>query len=63
MTDAIKIIITLAIMLLLSYPFIPVKGKLGKIFVATSLKFKAPDHRKNIFFVILSIISVVYLIQ
>ena len=63
MITAIKIIAMLVIVLLLSYPFISVKkGKLRKFFVASSLKYDVPHHRKNIFFVLLSLIEFVVVV-
>ena len=54
---AIKIIVMLAVLLLLAYPFIPMKGRLRKFSVASSLKYRAPHNRKNFFFVLLSLIE------
>ena len=59
MIIALKIIITLAIMLLLCYPFIPMKGKLSRLSLASSLRYDAPHHRKNIFFLFLIVIEFV----
>ena len=56
MITTIKILIILAIILVLSYPFIPMKGKLEKLSVASRLKFKSPHNRKNLFFVLLAAI-------
>ena len=55
MIVAIKILLMLGIVLLLSYPFIPMKGKLRKFSIASSLKYSSPHNRKNIFFVFLAI--------
>ena len=54
MIPAIKIAIMIAIILVLSYPFIPLKGVLRKFSVASSLKYNSPHNRKNIFFVLLA---------
>ena len=56
MITAIKILLTLAIVLLMSYPFITAKGSLRKLFVASSLKYHAPHNRKNLYFVILAVL-------
>lgn len=57
MITVLKILITLAVVFLLCYPLIPVKGKLGKYFVASSLKIKAPGNRKNAFFILLCLVE------
>ena len=57
MINLIKVIIILASMMLLCYPFIPMKGKLGKVFVASSLVYKTPHNRKNVFFLLLVILE------
>lgn len=57
MITAIKLIVMLTAIVLLSYPFISVKGKLRKFFVASSLRYYSPHNRKNIFFVILSLLE------
>ncbi len=61
MIAAIKIIFILIIVFLLSYPFIPATGKLRKFFIASSLKYRAPNNRKNVFFALLA--SLVFIIM
>ena len=62
MIIAIKIIVALAIMLLLSYPFIPLKGKLRKFSVASLLKYNAPNNRKNVAFVLLTVVEFIIVV-
>ena len=58
MITAIKIILILAVLLLLSYPFIKPKGKkIRKLFVSSMLTYSAPHTRKNVFFVLLAIVE------
>lgn len=53
MITAIKVILTIGILLILSYPFIPLPGKLKKLSFASSVKYHTPHNRKNVFFLIL----------
>ena len=62
MINAIKVILMLAIMLLMCYPFITAKGALRVLFVASKLKYEAPDNRKNVFFVLLSLIEFIVVV-
>ena len=62
MIIAIKWILTLVVLLLLSYPFIPMKGALRKLSVASSLQYHSPHNRKNIFFVFLSILEFILIV-
>ncbi len=62
MIVAIKILLILAIALVISYPFIPMKGKLRKLSVDSSLKYRAPHNKKNIFFVVLAVIEFAVLV-
>ena len=56
MITAIKIIFMIALIALLSYPFITVKHKkLRRVFLASTLRYEAPHTRKNIFFVLLTL--------
>ena len=57
MITTIKILLILAITLVLSYPFIPMKGKLRKLSVASRLKYESPHNRKNLFFLILAAVE------
>ncbi len=59
MLTAIKIILMLVIVLLLSYPFISLPGGLSKLSVANRLKYKKPHNRKNLFFLILAIVELI----
>ncbi len=54
---AIKVILTVIAMLLLCYPFIPMKGALRKLSVASTLQYHKPHNRKNGFFVLLALIE------
>ncbi len=53
----LKLLIILGIFLILCYPFIPMKGKLRRLSIASSLKYDSPHNRKNLFFVILAIVE------
>ncbi len=57
MIMAIKVLVMLAIVLLLCYPFIPMKGKMRRYSVASSLQYQSPHNRKNVFFVLLIVIE------
>ena len=57
MITAIKVILTIGILLILSYPFIPLPGKLKKLSFASSMKYHTPHNRKNIFFLILIVVE------
>ena len=57
MIVAIKLGITLGILLLLSYPFIPMKGKMRVFSVASKLKYDAPANRKNALFILLVLLE------
>ncbi len=57
MIIALKIIFTLVIFLIICYPFIPMKGRLRPLSIASSLQYQAPHNRKNLFFVLLAIVE------
>ena len=59
MINAVKILLMLAIMVALSYPFIEAKGSLRKLSVASRLKYDPPHNRKNFFFVLLCLAELV----
>lgn len=61
MITAIKILVTLGVLLVLAYPFIPLPGKLKRLSVASSLKYRSPHNRKNIFFAILAVLEFIVL--
>lgn len=56
MEEFIKILITLAVALLLAYPLISGRGVFKKLFPASGLRYDAPHNRKNIFFVLLTVL-------
>ena len=62
MLVAIKIALSLAIVLLLLYPFVYFKGKFGMLFPSRRLRYEAPDNRKNAVFIFLAIAEIVALI-
>ena len=63
MVNAIKVLTILATVLILSYPFITVKNKkLRKLFVASGLRYYSPHNRKNIFFLLLSLVEYIVLV-
>ena len=62
MLEALKIALSLAIVLLLLYPFIFLKGKIGVLFPARRLRYEAPEHRKNAVFIFLAIAEIVALV-
>ena len=49
----------LAILLLLSYPFIEFKGVFRKISIASHLRFHSPKNGRNIVFAVLAIVEFV----
>ncbi|MBE6594866.1 MAG: hypothetical protein E7644_03605, partial [Ruminococcaceae bacterium] len=61
MQVAIKIALTLAIVLLLVYPFIFFKGKIGRLFPARRLRYEAPKHRRNIIFFFIALAEIIAL--
>ena len=61
MIDAIKVLLTVVIMLLLTYPFITAKGKIRALFVGSRLKYESPENRLNLLFVILAVVEFIAL--
>lgn len=62
MLEAIKVALSIAIVLLLLYPFVFFKGKIGVLFPSRRLRYEAPEHRKNVVFIFVAIAEIVALV-
>lgn len=66
MITTLKILLTIAVLLILAFPFIPIPDKLLEyavfqklkhVFPASALRYDRPHNRKNLFFVLLAVIE------
>ena len=55
MINFIKVLISIAVLLILAYPLIPGRGKALKLFPASGLRYDTPHNRKNFSFIILAV--------
>ncbi len=62
MITVIKILLTLAVLFLLAYPFIQVEGKMRKLFVGSALRYDTPDNRKNFAFILLAALEFILVV-